>query len=387
MKVALVTMRTDPARGGAERYTIDLAAALAQEAAGHDVALLASSLDGIPAGVHGVALAARAITRVGRYERFLDSLDAHLEAERYDVVHAMLPVRRCDVYHPHAGLARAMVARDSALTRLVNPRRARGAAVEGRLLESTQPPVVLCLSEYVKRAVRQWYTLPDTHLPILFNAVDLQQYDPTARPGAREGLRARLRLDADHCVSTFVGHDFERKGLREAVAALGALREANGGQLDRRLKLLIVGRPNARKYVALAQQLGVAEQVIEFGPTDDAYAAYRAADFLVLPTKHDPCSLVVLEALAMGVPVVSTRFNGACEIMTDGVHGFVLEDPADVAALAGAVRRLLDPELRRRMSQACLELRPKLAYQNHLRRLLAIYQQTIERRARCSESP
>ena len=78
----------------------------------------------------------------------------------------------------------------------------------------------------------------------------------------------------------------------------------------------------------------------------------------------------------MGVPVISTRFNGACEIMTHGVHGFVLDDPADVGALADAMRLMLDSEVRRRMSKACLELRPKLAYENHLRTLLGIYEQT-----------
>jgi UDP-glucose:(heptosyl)LPS alpha-1,3-glucosyltransferase len=95
----------------------------------------------------------------------------------------------------------------------------------------------------------------------------------------------------------------------------------------------------------------------------------------VLPTKHDPCSLVVLEALAMGLPVISTRFNGACEIMTDNLHGFVLDDPADTDALANAMRKMLEPQLRQRMSAACLELRPKLSYEHHVNRLIEIYQQ------------
>ena len=98
------------------------------------------------------------------------------------------------------------------------------------------------------------------------------------------------------------------------------------------------------------------------------------ADFFVLPTKHDPCSLVVLEALAMGLPVVSTVYNGATEIMTDGVHGYVLPDPSDVDALAGAMRKMLDPDRRAQMSRACLELRPQLSYDTHLDRLLGIYE-------------
>src|SRR5215203_5373147 len=103
MKIALVILHADPARGGAERYTIDLAAALVK--AGHDVSLIASSFAQLPDGATRVELPATGLTRTRQYRAFLDALEAHLDQTRYDIVHAMLPVRRCYVYHPHAGLA------------------------------------------------------------------------------------------------------------------------------------------------------------------------------------------------------------------------------------------------------------------------------------------
>ena len=366
MRVALVTKRTDPKLGGAERYTYDLADRLAR--AGHEVSMLAATTDHVPAGVAPVTLSERGLTKVQRYNRLLDSLDAHLDAHSYDVVHAMLPVRRCDVYHPHAGLARAMAASDSAKQRFLNPRRGRRAEVEGALLESSAPPIVLCLSEYVRGSVREWYKLDDAHLPILFNAVDIRTYDPAARPDARAATRARLGLAPDDRVALFVGQDLDRKGLREAVLAMEAFKS------DERTKLLIVGKPSAREQLALAERAGVRDRVIKAPFSPDVYAFYSAADFLVLPTKHDPCSLVVLEALAMGLPVISTRFNGACEIMTNGTHGFVLDDPLDVPALSAAMRSLLDDAERSRMAEACLALRPRLEYDQHLRTLLGIYE-------------
>jgi glycosyltransferase involved in cell wall biosynthesis len=120
--------------------------------------------------------------------------------------------------------------------------------------------------------------------------------------------------------------------------------------------------------------LGVASRVHFAGRTDDPYAFYRAADFFVLPTRHDPCSLVVLESLVMGVPVISTVFNGACEIMTNGIHGFVLENPSEVAPLARAMDEMADDARRRGMSEACLALRTPLSFDVHLNRLEAIYQ-------------
>ena len=127
------------------------------------------------------------------------------------------------------------------------------------------------------------------------------------------------------------------------------------------------------KPCSVANVPDAAARVSFAGAAADPRPFYNDADFFVLPTRHDPCSLVVLEALAMGLPVISTKFNGACEIMTDGVHGYVLDDPADVDALAGAMRKLLDPRRRAEMSQACLELRPKLSYEHHLDRLEEIY--------------
>jgi UDP-glucose:(heptosyl)LPS alpha-1,3-glucosyltransferase len=75
----------------------------------------------------------------------------------------------------------------------------------------------------------------------------------------------------------------------------------------------------------------------------------------------------------MGLPVISTKFNGATEIMTDGVHGYILDDPNDVNALADAMRKMMDPHRRAEMSKACLELRPKLSYEHHLDQLEEIY--------------
>jgi UDP-glucose:(heptosyl)LPS alpha-1,3-glucosyltransferase len=131
----------------------------------------------------------------------------------------------------------------------------------------------------------------------------------------------------------------------------------------------------------MARELKLANQVVFAGATTDPYAFYAAADFFVLPTRHDPCSLVVLEALAMGLPVVSTKQNGACEIMTPGEHGFVLESADDRDALVAAMRALCDQAVRARMRENCLALRPKLAYGAHLEALLKVYAQVRKHEA------
>ena len=200
----------------------------------------------------------------------------------------------------------------------------------------------------------------------LFNAVDLERFAPRGASRRAVGLGER----ADH-----------RAGLRAQGPARGDPR-AWRRPSEPRLRLLVVGKEDPAAYAALAKQLGVGDRVVFHPPTSTPQEFYRQADFFVLPTRHDPCSLVVLEALAMGLPVISTRFNGATEIMDHGTHGFVLDDPADVDALAAAMRDLCDDDRRREMSQACLALRPRLAYEHHLDELLAIYERVVAARGR-----
>lgn len=387
MRLALVILHADASRGGAERYTLDLAAAMAER--GHEVSLLASSFGGGPlpdgrgplgrGSLPSIRLEAGGLTRLGRYVRFLDSLDAHLRENSYDVIHAMLPVRRCDVYHPHAGveaeaLATAHLKYTGAVQRTaarafnaVNFKRCRFVQLERELLSRSTPPTIICLSDYVRSAVLKHYSLPESKLATIVNGVDLKRFDPDARPSARGEVRSRFSIPPEAVVTLMIAQDFERKGLREAI-------EATAIVADPRLRLLVVGRDNPAKYGKLARQRGITNRIIFAGATSDPYSFYRAADFFILPTRHDPCSLVVLEALAMGLPVVSTKQNGACEVMGNGREGFIIDDPHDVPALAAAVREVMDDDRRREMAGACRTLRSALSHELHVEKVLRLYE-------------
>ncbi len=153
-----------------------------------------------------------------------------------------------------------------------------------------------------------------------------------------------------------IAQNFQRKGLAEVIAATASIAGRSGEAAP---MIVVLGKDNSMRGRLQARRLGIENRIVFAGESKAAADFYAAADFFVLPTRHDSCSLVVLESLAMGLPVISTVFNGACEAMTDGVHGYVLEDPTNVSALADAMTRLLDPTLRTKMRQACLALRPR----------------------------
>jgi UDP-glucose:(heptosyl)LPS alpha-1,3-glucosyltransferase len=272
----------------------------------------------------------------------------------------MLPVHRCDIYHPHAGMAKT--AYDSKFLNRFNRKRKLYARTEEKLLAGPNAPRVLYLSDFVKGFVLQAYPDLGNRLEKLFNAVDLEKFDPAKHNRAG---RDRFNFPPDQIVGLMIAQHFQQKGLPQAIEALA--------KIDKRISLLIVGRDSPAEGKKLAQRLGVSDRVIFAGTTDSPADFYAAADFFILPTSYDSCSLVVLEALAMGLPIISTIFNGACEIMTGGAEGFVLQDPKNVPAQAEAMAKMLDPTRRAAMKAAALALRPRLSYETHLDRLEAIY--------------
>jgi UDP-glucose:(heptosyl)LPS alpha-1,3-glucosyltransferase len=106
-------------------------------------------------------------------------------------------------------------------------------------------------------------------------------------------------------------------------------------------------------------------------------AFYHAADLLVHPTYYDPCSRVVLEALAAGLPVITTRFNGAAERITSGRQGYVLESPDDVAGLAQAIVRLCDDEHRHSCAKAASGAITGISMREHARRACRLYEELV----------
>jgi UDP-glucose:(heptosyl)LPS alpha-1,3-glucosyltransferase len=367
VRVALVIFHADPARGGAERYTFQLAASLRD--AGHEVSLLAATIEPEPPA-RFVKLAHTGALRTVRFHSFCESLVEHLKGESYDIVHAMLPVPQgtCNIYHPHAGIAAIRTSRR--ITWWTNPRRWLMAHLERELLAGPNPPLTLTLSDVVERQLRTAYPdlAPDATAR-LFNGVDVARFDPSAPAVDRAGLG----ISPQDTAALFVSNNFRLKGLAQTVVALAQVNEPD-------LRLLVVGRDSPKAVQRLAQSLGVEDRLRWLGGRSDLPALYRTADFLVLPTRRDSCSLVVLEALASGLPVISTRQNGATEVMEDGVHGFVLDGPDD-PRLMESLRLMMSADRRARMREACIALRPLLSWENHVSTLLSIYQRVAPQAA------
>jgi UDP-glucose:(heptosyl)LPS alpha-1,3-glucosyltransferase len=220
--------------------------------------------------------------------------------------------------------------------------------LEERLFTDPGLRRVIANSRQVREEVIRHYGVDPAKIRVIVNGLDRQRFHPLEAE-ARAELRRRLETPVDREIVLFVGSGFARKGLAYLFRAFAALK-------DRDSLLWVVGKGDIATYQGAAAGLGMADRVKFWGPAPETAPLYQAATVLALPTIYDPCSNVVLEALACGTPAVTTAANGAAEFITPGDNGAIVPQPDDIAALREALAAFLtrgrDPQGRRAAAQA-----------------------------------
>jgi UDP-glucose:(heptosyl)LPS alpha-1,3-glucosyltransferase len=267
---------------------------------------------------------------------FADALERlRLEAP-CDVWMSLDRIRRCDVFRAGDGVHRAWLERREKnatawqkFTRVLNGKHRDLLRLENELLGKGGASRVIANSRMVADEITRIYGYPASKIDVVYNGVPAAVFRPNAQ--RRVTARAALGLNAGNIALLFVGSGWERKGLRFAIGAL----EVND---DSRMRLFVAGRGNQRKYKSRGTHF--------LGVVHDLPAIYAAADIFILPTLYDPFSNASLEALAAGLPVITTRANGLSEVIENGVHGSVVDDSRDLRALANAIQTWSNPERR-----------------------------------------
>jgi len=389
MKVALIQERVDLRRGGAETSTTEMARCLAE--LGANVTVVCSAADSAlrdeaseaTGGFSVQALPAAGSSKTARTIAFVAEASRFCHLEGFDIVHAVTPCLSAHVYQPRGGTYIETVTRSiemaqtavgrwlKRLGRRLNRRQRFLLLLEQQLLCDRRPPIVAAVSEYVRRQVETGFPgFPRERIRVVFNGVEIDALPDEQAGAARETLRARLRLNSAQPLVLFTAHNFKLKGLAELIRAAATAEARAVGWA-----LVVIGRDDPRRYAALARQLRVAERVHFLGAADSMAELYAAADVLAHPTWYDPCSRVVLEALRIGLPVVTTRCNGAAEAIEPERDGVVLDAPTDAPALAAAVERCLHPEVKNTCRSRAKERGDELSMKRHARELIALYEE------------
>lgn len=389
MKVALIVEWLDAWRGGAETSTQQFIHHLIDLGVELDVFTRSRVSPRPGMAVHTILPSAPA--RAMKTPAFCRRAGKAAAVAGCDLVHALVPCPEADVYQPRGGTYAETAARNVALrpnraSRLAkrlalraNLKQRRLLALERELLGRAVPPTVLALSDYVVQQLRDHYALEESRIRKVFNGVDPDPASEAERAKNRRDVREMYGCAEDDVVALTVAHNFKLKGVRPLLEALRLL---GGRGAPTRLKVLIVGKDRTARWQSLAARWNLDSVVTFCGATQRIRAFYHAADFLVHPTFYDPCSRVVLEAQASGLPVITTRYDGAAETVEEGANGFVLASPDDFQKLADRIAILTDDSARDRMAAAVTSRLGKNDMRSHAERVVAIYEELIREKRR-----
>src|SRR5437773_1164906 len=291
-----------------------------------------------------------------------------------DVLMSLERVWDCHVYRAGDGVHHAWLNRrrkfEVPLQRFIrglNHKHRDMLQLEEALFKNRGAGRVIVNSHMVKSEIVDLYHYPADKIDIVQNGVPLEKF--RFDPELREKSRTDLKLKPDQIALLFAGSGWERKGLLFAIEAMQLCRNRN-------MRLLVAGRGNQRSYKSKRVQF--------LGEVPDLVRIYAAADIFILPTIYDPFSNACLEALACGIPVITTHSNGFSEIIADGVHGSIVDSANNVAALRDAIRFWSDAARRAAARSVNTERASQFDISKNVARTLEILTQAATRAASTS---
>ncbi len=341
MRLALVIFKYFP-YGGLQRDFAGIARELLVR--GHRCRAYCLEWEGAPIpGLELRRLSVSAPTNVARYRRFATRLRAALAADPVDAVIGFNKLPGLDVYF--AGdpcyLEKALTERGR-LYRL-GARFSHFSAWERAVFGPDSDAQILLLAAAEGERFARHYATDPARLHLLPPGVAPDRRAPPDAALRRERARGLLGLAPDTPALLFLGSGFATKGLDRALRALASLgRDAAG----RRPQLLVAGQDRQAPFRRLARRLGLADRVAFLGGRDDVPDLLQAADLLLHPARREAAGVALLEALAAGLPVVTTAACGYAPHVAASGGGLVVPEPFRQEALEAALLRALQPGFR-----------------------------------------
>ncbi|MDL2329402.1 glycosyltransferase family 4 protein [Desulfosarcina sp. OttesenSCG-928-A07] len=368
MKIGLVCRNFFQNRGGLEKDTVLLAEALVQK--GHDVHVVCHAGEPKPGvTLHTVPLFpfsspgknlsfAYFAAKQGKLLKadVLQSMERIWDQDIFRLSDTINPVQMA-VKYPHPAVR---------FLKKTGPRRQVLSFLEKRIFEKNGARFILAISNLVKTQILDHYDVPSEKIVVIYNSVDTNRFNPDRVSGFKNKIRPQFQIKPTEKLLLFLGNDFSRKGLMVLLEAVVKLK-------DQPITLMVAGSDPPGRYLRFARQHGIGEKVRFIGYHAHPEHLYAAADLFVLPTSDDTFGNVCLEAMACGVPVITTRMAGASEVIDPGSTGYVL-DAQDPEALFACITTFLQLPAPWTMGAAAAQKAASFTLDRHLSELLALYE-------------
>src|SRR5260370_26748393 len=341
MRIALLTRRFDSAGGGTERDLIVTAECL--RAAGHQITIFADEISGAGRDwkVQRVGGA-----RMGRALSLMRFAYAAAPAARRAGNDLVFSFARCvGAYVMRSGggahvsylrAARKWRGMLGAYSMRLSPYHQVQMLVERQGFRHSGLKRTIAVSNLVRDDLIREFGLEPEKTVTIYNGVDLERFRPAGREQSeRASIRQKFVIPASARVVIFVGNGFARKGLGFLIEAWPLV--AGGAFL-----LVVVSDRQSAKFARQARELNVGARVVFAGPQPEVASMFRAADAFALPSLFEPFGNVVMEAMASGLPVMTSAFSGVAELIPASMRGFRVENPDDSGEVALRLGALFD---------------------------------------------
>jgi UDP-glucose:(heptosyl)LPS alpha-1,3-glucosyltransferase len=347
MKLALVC-RPFRFHGGVETATAGLIRELVRR--GHAVDLLTTREQEDCPGVTVRRLPIVQQPSVIRLLSFAMAARRATSGAGYDIVQSHERGLSQDIYRAGEGVHRSYLAAMGRGWARFEPRHRLVCALETRIFRLRSARHVVAISRGGKAEIERLYGTPPERVSLVYNGVDLERFHPDNRARLGAAARETLGLSRGSWVVLFIGSGFERKGLGPLLRGLAQIDDPG-------CRLVVAGRGDTRRYAELAARIGLGDRTTWLGPYRDVERLYAAADVVALPALYEPFGNVHLEALAAGVPVLTSARAGGSELISCGRNGWVIPVPSgeriaeglralrdgDAGGLADAARAAAEP--------------------------------------------
>lgn len=339
MRIALVAHHVRPG-GGQDRYLLELARHLSRSHEVHLVVIAAEGCEGLGVAVHRVHVPARPVLWMApRFARRAGHIVRQLSCDITHGVGGSMPgANVVTAQYVHAAwheAAERFGVREPTLLRRVYQRRVgrQSEHYDRETYAASSLRQVIAVSRRTGAELERHYQVPRERIAVIPNGVDPGAFNASAYPEAAWDLRRSLSLPASAMIALLIG-TYVRKGLETAIHAV-----KKTGIED--LHLVVAGAGDAEQAHAWAAAAGMGERLHLLGPRDDPERLFAASDVFVLPTRYEPFGMVIVEAMASGLPVVVSETAGAAELIRHGENGFLVAEPDDIDGFADGIRAAL----------------------------------------------
>lgn len=357
-KIAFALEKFSRYAGGAESYAVSLAITLIEN--GWEVHLFGEEWDGEPKEAHFHKIyIPKFLPAWIKLMSFAWKHKKMAKQQYYDVIVGFGNTIFMNVYQSHGGVhqlstARKVYAEKNALRRIIKRifiplsiKHWTRAWIEAAPFRLDPKPRIIAIADMIKKDMQSFFHAKADEIEIIYNGVDTKRYNTLLQQKTRGKLRDQWNALDNDIIFLFVSYDLKKKGIEPLVEAAAELKRTKNNNF----KIIVVGGSPYRSLTKLVERLYLENKIIFAGRVKSIDEYYANSDVFVLPTYYDACSLVIIEAMASGLPSITTIFNGASGIIADGKNGYVISHPPDPSDLADKMQLLMDNKKRQKMSE------------------------------------